>query len=309
MRPALRGFQFGIEVLPGAGMPEGLKPGKMIQTAGIPLHIRHIHFQQPRDLGFAHEHPVAQSDDLHLTAAGEHFTDFGERVGVVEHPRARTAARHGIGNFQHRSKIAQGVEQPAGTAVFAVNLPETVFARDVEILRPVKIAVDFDGGDDKIRPVQGLRQIGGVGNAQLALQPPGHLLGVTLLRRQFRPVAVHQRQVQVALRQGLAQQHIADTCRAKFAAAGAHQGDFQFHVFSVSIQVIPSFHALRGTQTQRCAFVYLIEMKRFILPPVTLLTGRSAAPPTTRRQSQAATRFPISTSPWQYSQSPADWHR
>src|SRR6516164_7570385 len=89
------------------------------------------------------------------------------RVGVVEQDGVRANALHCAGDVDHSLHGAQGMEERPWPAVLGENLTETIFARDVVVLCPIKASLDLDSCDCKLRTVE--RGLLGSGGADLEL--------------------------------------------------------------------------------------------------------------------------------------------
>ena len=197
----------------------------MVQPAGPGVKARGRKLEDSGHLLDTVKDPVAEADDPDVREAGRGLGQFRQRIGVVDEPRIRAVGFDGACDIYGRTHIAEGVEEAAWSAVLAVDLAEAEGAGDVEVLRPVEVAVDFDGQDDGIGAGQGVGKPGRDRYGGGPVQAVRDRFGVGLRAWQACRVDVDQGDLDAAVAQGVAEQDVADGSGAEFAAAGAYEDD------------------------------------------------------------------------------------
>ena len=233
--------EFRIEILAGGLVAYLLEPREVVDAASSGIEFSDRRIQQPRQLAQAVIDPVAQADVLDDGQPRYRLTKLAFRVGEVDEQGLRADLLHGARDLDHRAHVSQGVEEPARTAILAVDLAEPVFPRYMEVLGPIEVAVHLDGRDDEIGPGQRAAQAAGRRNGGVPFQLLRHLLGVGFNLDEVFGEDVHQHQIDALFRKGFAQQHIAHRDRRKGTASRAHQDNLHAHApCSFSVKAAPA---------------------------------------------------------------------
>ena len=151
---ALRRAQPRIKIVAGAAVADGLEPAEVIDAARLHLHLVHGLVENVDDLLHSHPHPVTEPEASCLRQRRDRVAHLVHRVGVVEQEGVRADALHRASDRGHGPHGAQPVEERAWPAILGKDLAETVFARDVVVLRPIEVAPDLDRGDDELRALE-----------------------------------------------------------------------------------------------------------------------------------------------------------
>src|SRR5215813_1884212 len=222
--------QAGIKIFAGATISDRLKPGEVIDATRFHFNLVHRLVQDVGNLLHSHPHAVTQPDASRFGERRNRIAYLMHRVGVVEQDGVGADALHCAGDVDHSLHGTQGMEERPRPAVLGENLTETIFARDVVVLCPIKASLDLDCSDYKLRAVE--RGLQGSGRADLgaATELFGKRFGVAADFQQLVGDDVHETQVDAALCEHVAEQDITHGFGAKGAAAGANQSnDDRFH--------------------------------------------------------------------------------
>ena len=205
----------------------------MIDATRFHFNLVHRLVQDVGDLLHSHPHAVTQPDASRLRQRRNRIAYLMHWIGVVEQDGVRADALHCAGDVDHSLHGTQGMEERPRPAVLGENLTETIFARDVVVLCPIKASLDLDCSDYKLRAVE--RGLQGSGRADLgaATELFAKRFGVAADVRQTVSDDVHETKVDAALCERLAKQDVTHGFGAKGKAAGANQGnDDRFHAQS-----------------------------------------------------------------------------
>ena len=228
---ALALLQAGIQVLACLAVPHRLEPGEMVDAAGAGVELSGWDVEDAGHLLDAVKDPVAETHHAHVREPGLGLAQLGERVGVVEEPRVRTMSFHRARDVHAGAHVAERMEKPARAAVLAVDLREAEGARNVEVLGPVEVAVQFDGHDDRVGSRERVGEAGRDGQPRRAAQAPGDGFRVALHPGEFGGVQVHEDDVESVLAERVAQKQVADGRGSELAAPGADQDDLSLSGF------------------------------------------------------------------------------
>lgn len=87
--------------------------------------------------------------------------DAAHRVGKVQHPGIRAEPHDVIADGQNRRDDPEGMKQPTGAAVLAIDLTETILLRDRPVLLPeLEPVPDLNRDDDIVRVLERSLTIG-----------------------------------------------------------------------------------------------------------------------------------------------------
>src|SRR5262245_49774880 len=112
------------------------------------------------------------------------------------------------------------MKERARPAVLGEDLTETVLARNVEVLRPIEAAPELNCTDDELRAVQRSLERSRRTDLGGAAELFDERFGVAANVQEIVGEDIHETQLDVALRERLAEQHIAHGFRPERAAAG-----------------------------------------------------------------------------------------
>ena len=214
-----------VEILSGVAVADGLEPGEVVEPARPRLDSRRRKFEEAGHLFDTVEDAVAESDDAHRREAALGLAQLRERVRVVEEPRLGAVRLHRPRHLHGGSHVAQRVEEAARATVFSVDLGRAEGAGDVEVLRPVEVAAEFDRHHHRVGAGEGLAQLRGRRDGDGAPEPSRDGRRVRPRALKFRGVDVDEDDVQPALAQGVAEEQIPNGGGAELAAARADEDD------------------------------------------------------------------------------------